>query len=255
MTTLRHWLSVSCLVLLPSAVCAQTLSIRADVWYPINGEPGSDKQGFMIDIAREILAEKGIKVDYQNLPWERALRSVRDGTYDCVVGAYKEDAPDFVFPEQEWGFDLNMFYVAKNEPWRYSDLASLQGTKVGLIGGYAYAEVLQDYIDANPDSPMFEYVNANNALEQNIKKVIGKRITSTVESKFVMGAKLKEMGMADQIVPAGQLGEEEAMYIACSPAKESSQQYVQWFDEGIDKLRKTGRLADIMVQYGLTDWR
>lgn len=70
-----------------------------------------------------------------------------------------------------------------------------------------------------------------------------------------MDAKLQEMELIGQITPAGQLGEEETMYIACTPAKETSQHYIKWFDEGTRKLRESGRLAAIMAKYGLSDWR
>jgi polar amino acid transport system substrate-binding protein len=76
-----------------------------------------------------------------------------------------------------------------------------------------------------------------------------------VESKYVVSAKLKEMGLMNEVISAGQLGEEEPMYIACSPAKESSKQIIRWIDEGTRKLRESGRLSEIMSRYGLTDWQ
>ncbi|WP_157729877.1 transporter substrate-binding domain-containing protein [Bacterioplanes sanyensis] len=95
--------SVMLMLLLPIVAAAQTLSIRSDTWYPMNGDPQADKPGFMIEIAKAIFEPQGITIDYRLMPWERALSEVRAGRIDCVVGAYVEDAPDFVFPEQPWG--------------------------------------------------------------------------------------------------------------------------------------------------------
>ena len=35
-------------LILSANVMAKTVSIRADSWYPMNGEPDSEKEGFMI---------------------------------------------------------------------------------------------------------------------------------------------------------------------------------------------------------------
>lgn len=236
------------------AASAETLTIRADEWFPMNGEPDSDQPGYMIELAREILKPRGHQVDYGILPWERALREVRAGRFDCVVGAYKTEAPDFVFPEEPWGIDSNEFFVRKGESWRFTGLESLQGKVFGLIGGYDYSGSFGEYLQANKDSPMFQFINGNNGLENNIRKVLAGRVTATVESPAVMRAKLKEMGLSGELEPAGALDESSPMYIACSPAKASSQDYVRMFDEGIRELRANGKLREILARYGLEDW-
>lgn len=241
--------------MMSAAVWSETLTIRSDNWYPINGEAGTDKQGFMIDIAAAIMKKHDISVDYQTMPWERSLREVRDGAYDCVVGAYKEDAPDFIFPDEAWGMDQNIFYVTKNNPWVYKGMESLKGQSIGLIGGYAYEEEFDKHAEANKRSGGFQFVNADNALEQNIKKLLSNRITATVESPLVMAAKLKEMGLAGKLTPAGHLSEPTEMYIACAPNSERTAKFVKLLSEGLRELRASGELTRILDHYGLQDWK
>ena len=247
------------LILFCSAICAaafaETLTISADNWYPINGEPGTDKQGYMIDIASAIMKKHDVVVDYQTMPWERSLREVRDGAFDCVVGAYKEDAPDFVFPEEAWGMDQNIFFVTKNNPWVYKGMESLSGQSIGLIGGYAYEEEFDKYAETNKRTGGFQFVNADNALEQNIKKLLSNRITATVESPLVMAAKLKEMGHAGKLKAAGHLSEPTEMYIACAPNSERTAKFVKLLGDGLRDLRASGELSKILDHYGLEDWK
>lgn len=40
-------------------VQAEEISIRADVWYPHNGEPTSAAPGYMIEIAKAVLGPAG----------------------------------------------------------------------------------------------------------------------------------------------------------------------------------------------------
>ncbi|MDI9244177.1 transporter substrate-binding domain-containing protein [Marinobacter sp. CHS3-4] len=242
---------VTCL--LTTVVQADTITIRADSWYPMNGDPGSEKPGYMIELARAVFEPAGHEVDYGVMPWERAVRSVRSGEFDCVVGAYKEDAPDFIFPEESWGHDETHLWVTPSNDWRYNGVQSLDGVTVGMIGGYAYAGDFDAYFEANPEQAQFVY--ANNALEQNIKKVVGGRIDATAESPSVMRAKLKDMGMQGKLTSAGALAEAVPMYIACSPANDRSKAYADLVDSGTRELRKSGKMKALLDRYGLEDWK
>lgn len=253
---MNQWiLSVTSALLISSSVAyADTVSIRADHWFPINGDPQSTTPGYMIEMATRIFGDAGHTVDYRTMPWERAVKSVREGQFDCVVGAYPEEVPDFIYPAASWGLDEAKFYVKKGDAWRYTGLDSIASIKLGLIGGYAYDEPFDKYVEDN-NKGNYQFIKGDNALENNIKKVLAGRLTATVESPPVMQAKLKEMGLTDKIEAAGDLGEAVDIYIACSPAKESSKVLMKLVDEGTDKLRQSGELQKILDKYGLKDWK
>lgn len=243
-------LAVGCV----TSVAADTVTIRADAWYPMNSEEGAEKQGYMIELAEAVFAMQDHEVDYQNMPWERALTSVREGKHDCVVGAYESDAPDFIMPEEHWGFDQSVFYVKPGTQWRYEGVESLAEVTVATIGGYAYGEAFDEYVEENPDT--VEVINANNALEKNIRKVLGGRVDAILESPPVLKAQLQKMDMSGELESAGELAEPVRMYIACSPANEErSRKLVEWVDEGTRKLRESGKLDEILDRYGMEDWK
>lgn len=240
--------------LLAGTASAAEVSLRADVWYPMNGEPGAANPGFMVEIAQEALKAGGHTVNYQTLPWERAVAETRAGKFDCVIGAYKEDTPDFVFPDEPFGMDVQAFYVKKGQAWKYGgDINGLKGISVAVIGGYAYGDEFEAFAKANAAG--IQTVSGDNALEQNLKKVQAGRAVATLESVYVAEAKIKEMGLTGQIEQAGLFGEPTEMYIACSPAKPSSKEYAKLLTDGIRALRGNGKLAAILGKYGLKDWK
>lgn len=234
------------------SVLADTITIRSDEWYPINGQPGSDRPGFMIELAQRIFSEAGHTVDYQLMPWERAVDSVRAGSFDCVVGAYIEDAPDFIFPDEHWGMDSTGFFVRDESNWQFSGLDSLRSESIAVINGYSYGEELDEMIANSTGN--FQGLGGNDALEKNIRKLEARRVDILIESPSVMLAKLDELGVTG-IKAAGTLGAPTPMYIACSPAKASSAEYVRLVDEGTRRLRASGELSAIMARYGMTDWQ
>jgi len=89
--------------LFAQSAVSDVISIRADEWFPFNGTPGSETPGYMIEIADRIFTEAGHTLDYQLMNWKRSISEVEKGNYDCIVGAIKKNAPNFVFPTESMG--------------------------------------------------------------------------------------------------------------------------------------------------------
>lgn len=245
--------SALCSSIFCTSALADTVTIRADHWYPMNGTPGAANPGFMIEIAQQTLAKGGHTVDYALMPWERAVYSAQKGQIDCVVGAYKSDAPDLLFPENSQGVDTVAAYVKKGSPWRYTTLEALKSIKLGAISGYGYGDDIDAYIEKNPQ--VVQLTVGETALDQNIKKLAAGRIDVLLESPAVFDAKLKELKLEGQFDQAGTLSDVENLYVACTPLKESSKTYVKLISDGTEALRQSGELARILEKYGLKDWK
>ncbi|BAJ01920.1 substrate-binding periplasmic protein [Shewanella violacea] len=230
-----------------------TITIRSDVWFPMNAAPGATPAGYMIDFANEIFNAAGHQIEYKTMPWERAVKQVRDGKFDCVIGAYTDDAPDFIFPKESWGTDVSSFYVQAADSWRFKGDDSLKGKKIGIISGYSYGDKMDALIKANPAS--YKAATGNDALEKNLKKLNAGRLDIVIESQAVGAAKVSELGLSANIVSGGEDGNPTPLYIACSPSKASSQEYIDIIDKGTKQLRESGKLKQILSVYGLNDWK
>lgn len=232
---------------------ADVVTILSDKWYPMNGIPNSSRPGYMIEIAQNILNKNGHSLDYRLAPWKRSILEVRRGSVDCVVGAHKSDAEDFVFPENSWGNASFEFYTTAASSWMYQSLDQLNSVKLGAISAYSYGPELDEHINrSNPIN--VQLTTGETALEQNISKLLANRIDVIIAHKLVMDAQLQELNIDKEIKSAGALEFTELMYIACSPNKESSKEYIQLFSEGIIELRKNGELEKILEKYGIEDW-
>lgn len=236
-----------------SVAVAEVVTIRADEWFPFNGKPDSDRPGYMIELAEMILKEHGHTVDYQVLPWLGSLAMVEKGAFDCVVGTDKVEARNFIFAEEPWGKIKSTFYVDAEDPWQYDGLGSLDHRVLGVIGSYSYGDKMDRYIDQHKNSNV-QIVNANNALRQNIGKLKGKFIDTVLAFDLVMEAKLRDLGLSNQIQAAGDLEQADYIYIACSPEKRSSRQYADYFSKGIIEMRINGKLKTLLDKYGIKDW-
>jgi polar amino acid transport system substrate-binding protein len=235
---------------------AATLTIRSDNWPPFNGDPKDAKSGYMIDVLREIFVPSGDKIDYQLMSWDESLERVRKGEFAAVVGASVDDAPDFVFPKESFGINGNSFFVKKGSPWKYTGIKSLEKVRLGIIESYSYEEAIDAYIKKNAKSSHIFAVSGEDALPALITLLQQGKIDAIVEDTSVMLYSLVNRGVPPgSIVKAGSTDDQVELYVAFSPKLKNAREYARRFDEGIAKLRQSGRLPAILSRYGLKDWK
>lgn len=232
---------------------ADEILIVADEWYPYNGEPNSTKPGYGIDIAKHIFEAAGHTVIYKVMPWKRAVVKTREGKYNAIIGAIKEEAPDFVFPEEEFGVSAEVFFAKKGGTWKYDGVESLRTVKVGLIKEYSYGSELDAFFKANPN--VVQYVKGNKPLVLNIRKLLHGRVDVIIADPNVLSQKTMKMGVSEQIVKVGNTKIPDNVFITFSPNIAKSEEYAEIFTKGIRKLKDSGELEKIVAQYGLTYWK
>lgn len=248
-------LALACLGLaLP--VVAAVVSIRADPWYPFNGDPDSDRPGYMIEIARYALAKGGHQVDYQILPWRRSLDAAERGRIDCVVGVHPVSARSLLYTEESYGRVEEAFFSRRDAPpWQYRNVGDLRDKVVAVIGGYRYGDSIDPYVAEMANTRSVYVANGEDALERNIRMLLAGRVDLVLEVPYVFNAKAKEMGVLQEVREAARLNESYDLYIACSPVRVTSDGYLRLLDAGIRELRRTGELRKILDKYGVEDWK
>lgn len=237
---------------------AETITLAADQWCPYNCVPDTKAPGFMVEIAQRAFAAHEVSVQYQVLPWLRALYGTQVGRYSAVIGATKVEAPDFVFPAQEQGRAANSFWVETDSAWQYSGPASLQGVKLGVMGGYSYSEEVEAYINDERNDGRITVLSGNTPLERGLNMLKRKRIDVLLEDDNVMNHWLQLNGMVGDYRRAGSVGQSESfkrLYIAFSPQQEMSSTYARWLSDYMTSARDSGELDQLLAKYGLTDWR
>jgi polar amino acid transport system substrate-binding protein len=248
------------LTLIMASLSAQsTLTVKADSWFPFNDDPASAKPGYVVELLRLIFEPQGIKIDYKLTPWNRSLAEVENGQADCVIGALKTDAPNFVFPLDSAGITKNVFFTNKDKKWKYTGIDSLSEIKLGVIADYSYSDALDAYIKKyKGDAKKITVLTGDTALDQGIRMLEKGRVDAIVEDESVCASKLGLMKLDPAHFPqVGFDGKAEMIYVAFSPhesKKATSAQHAARWDDGIKKLRASGELAKLLTKYGLKDW-
>lgn len=234
-------------------LAADDIVLVADEWCPYNCAPEDDNPGVMVEIAKYALEKEGHTVTYRTLPWARAIKDVRNGRYHGIIGTGKLETPDFIFPEVELAKASHTFYVKKGSSWKYEGLSSLKAIDLGVIIHYSYGNLYEDYIKPNEGSKRIQKIGGENALGQNIQKLLYGRINALIEDKTVFQYHLDRTNTSDAFLDAG-VAYTEKLHIAFSPKLKKSKTYAQILSNAMQEIRTSGKLAGIFKKYGIKDW-
>jgi len=256
LTSLR--LLACALLLSPFAVCAEEIVFVNDAspYCPFTVcEDGKD--GYVTDIVNAIYKDAGYSVRILNVPWNRAIAMVKDGSALGIINIAKKTAPALIFPHAEVARYNAVFFTRKSNPWVYNGLDSLKGRRLGLIKNYSYGEnspPLASFLKNSADS--VDWFGGLNPLADIFRAIDSGSVDATVEDLAVGNYVLKKAGEADKFKVAGYVAKSEPVigYVAFTNKNFKSQHLADVFDQGIVKLRKSGRLKTILADYGLTGW-
>ena len=82
------------------------------------------------------------------------------------------------------------------------------------------------------------------------------QIQLALETSVVMEYNIVSANLAGRIKAVGTpIKTTEDLYIACSAAMPTSKRYIAIFDEGLPKLRASGKFAEILSHYNVSDWK
>ena len=262
MLSSKHFIILAVFILFPATAFPDTILLTSDIWCPYNCASDAENPGYAIEIARIIFEKAGHTLQYEVVPWSRSLKLVKEGNSTAVVGVTRNEAPDLVFPEQEFGISVIHFFKRKGFAWKFSGTESLKSVRVGIMADYEYGAGLDAYFEKNANTTKVQIIRAREPLVLNIRKLLGERIDVIPEDKSVFMETARSMGVLDKIENAGidpirsrKDLEESKLYMAFSPKDPKSKDYARLLTDGIAQMRLSGELNRILARYGLTDWR
>ncbi|MEH6471353.1 MAG: transporter substrate-binding domain-containing protein [Halopseudomonas sp.] len=240
------------LLCIPNGLQAKTLQLGGIVRCPYVCAADDPYPGFMLEIAQKVFDQAGHKVQFELLPWGRALRYVRRGSLDGVVGVSRRNAPDLLYPQRAQAIARYAFFVPSTSAWQYSGLVSLWQVRVGVTQDISYGS-MDSYIRRYRDGVQIQSLAGETAASQNLHALSRGRIDVLLEDRAVMDYLAHKNPASVKLTQAGSL-HAERLFIAFSAVLPESEDYAATLSDGLGRLRSSGELAAILARYGLSDW-
>lgn len=103
----------------------------------------SDGTGLYWDIFRAIFEPEGYKVITQNKSYDGSVKMVEKKMADAMVGAYKNEIENGIYPTYHFAVDVVQAVYEKNKTLDWKGIDSIKNSTVAWIKGYSY----NDYFD------------------------------------------------------------------------------------------------------------
>lgn len=230
------------------------LTLVADPYCPYNCAYDANQQGYVLDLARMIFEPEGYQVNYQILPWSRAVNEVREGNFTAAIGVSGRNSRGLILPKQPIGIVNDIFMVHRSSHWKYQGVHSLKQIHLGSVANYDYGDELNRYLKDPANQHRVQSLVGDQAVERNLRMLARKRIDAYIEDANVGFYMAATMGLSGQFKSAGSKGKSMPIYLGFSPKLSLSPKLAQLFDRRLQQLREEGKLKLLLRRYHLDDW-
>lgn len=141
MTEFRRYLWLV-LLLTSTSLSAETLRLAGSVWPPYT-DRALPEQGLSVDLIRTALGRAGYRVEYREVPWERALLGLKNGRYDMINDWPAADRVSYSRSSRPFLTNRVRWVQRRDSHIRYDGIDSLIGLRIVLSRGYFYGSGLQ----------------------------------------------------------------------------------------------------------------
>jgi polar amino acid transport system substrate-binding protein len=227
----------------------KNIKVVSDRWCPYLCEIDSEAPGLIIEILRNIYEPYGFNVEYSEIEWSEAVKLTRKGEYDVLLGLYKDDAPDLVFPDQDIISSSINFYVNQSNNWKFKSSESLKTiNKILLVSGYSYGSYFDNLFKENSTKIV---LNKNpNPLTENIMSVVNGDADTLVDDSNVIDYNLMKYNLIGRLKKSSDMPK-LSVWVAFSPNSSNKNDILKIFNNSIDGLKQDKKYSDILLKYGI----
>ncbi|MBN2791420.1 MAG: transporter substrate-binding domain-containing protein [Desulfuromonadales bacterium] len=214
--------------------------------YTENGQPA----GRNIEITQAALRRMGYACEIKLVPWERALKMVKNGEADGIIDvAYNKERAEYLhYPEEvlyveEWyGFKLTTSDLTLDK-----ELENAGQIQLGTSRGFEYGGIIQDAIN----NKRFKSIQEVRNNELNIIKLVGQRFDMFIGVKSTISFLAKKMGYQDQIERVKMTGTDQDYLLCASKTylgfskKTMKKEIAEEFSKVLADMKKEGTIKQI----------
>ncbi len=143
--------------------------------------------GFVVEQAKALAKEAGLKIVYIDMPWKRALFSLEEGSLDLLgnmsITEERQTFTNFIGPHR---FEQMKLIVSKNSDYQiksHEDLRNIPG-KISLIRGLWYGEEMKILVQDTTFMDKIHWVSGSKLATQEIERLRIGRVKAIIYPDF-----------------------------------------------------------------------
>lgn len=225
------------ILVLPSLVLAQTLTLAVDPWPPFTEKSG---KGVATKIVRSALKRNGVALKTVDVSWDKAWEGSVAGHYDGVLAIWFDaDRAQALQFSEPYMLNRLVMVVRKKDVAVIKGLPDLAGRKVGVVKGYAY----HPEFDAAANFPRVESAS----LSASMSKLAAGEVEVVVDSEVAIEHWMqRNPKSAKQLAILPDALGERALYMALNRDVPQAEKILSDFNAGIKAMKADGSLRKLM---------
>lgn len=203
-------------------------------------------QGLALAIVRRAFELGGYRVQFQFLPWSRALAETRDGIWDGSAhwGATPERRRDFLLSDNLYTEQWQMLH-RRDTAFDWKSVADLQPYRLGLTRDYTYTPEIW----AAARSGQLRHESPPNDV-LGIRMLLAKRIdVLPLDRNVACDVLLNNFDAAEQaqvMLHAKLMTDSFTTHVLFPPSRPQSKLFQEAFNRGLKQLRASGEYAKLV---------
>ncbi len=240
---MRHLLLIILFLTLSRLVWGETLTVATGEFVPYCSSSAPHK-GFANHILSEAFRTQGYELEFDFLPWKRAMLQAESGDYDMTSWwIYNEERDKkFLFSEAILVRTVNFFHL-KDKSFNWQHIDDLSRYRLGVTRGYAYSEAFSDYLKLNPEN-----IHEASSDELNFKMLLRNRI-DVFPIDVVTGLEILRTKFAPDVIHRIQYDlhplDEGEGFVLFPKVREGSAALRDIFNRGLKTIRANGTYDEI----------
>ncbi len=227
------------------------LTVGWEPWEPYQFKNSSGTlSGVDIEIIQAAFEESGCTVEFKEMIWEKQLASIEDGSLNIAIGASilpgRQKYANFSQDYRDETFSL-FFLKGGNDKYKIRTLEDLTkyNIKIGTVRGYFYGKEFDRAIKNPNFKAIIEEADDD---ETNIKKLDDEKIQALLIDPFVGIGQLKKMKLINKVDKSSLTLISGSIHIMFSK-KTVGRDIIKTFNKGLQKIKKNGKLNQILLKY------
>ncbi len=239
------WIGLSGLLHADTGVdSARVVSVVSEAWPPYIFLENGKARGLEVEIAEETLSLMNLKMEFEELPWQRAIVQVKEQRSDAILGIFKnaERLRYFCFPDEPLLETSYAIFSNASKPVKYNSLNDLSGLTVAVTRGYFYSQEFSDASEINKVEVT--------GVEQSLGMLALGRVDVVIDNRAVGHYYADKLGISAKIIVSEKpLTQPNPHYIAFS-MKGDNKQLCEDFSKALTTFRKTDAYTELLQKYG-----
>lgn len=142
-----------------------------------------DGTGAFLDVLRLALKDTNYRLEFMDLPYNRAKKLVANGSIDLLPGSLKNSIEGAFYPNSWMFFTQMCFFVGHNDTWIYDGFKSLNNRKLLVENGIIYTPEFFEHIKTLDN---VQSISGEQILKRQHQMLINKRIDTFLAEQTIL---------------------------------------------------------------------